>query len=273
MSASRIFSTYFRASCTSNHMWGLPFSIACSPSVSTTTGASFFLSRSSGSAHLSRSRPFSKNSEAFATFLLSSGLGSDSSTWEPAGTIDSTVTRSPPTLAAMSAKSVVVARTSGFPPTAVPVELHPMSAVARSVAAPSARSMSPPIAEVLRMTLRTVVRIILDNAAARRYALPMPTRRAQHLAKRITSRGRRLTDQRLVVAEALAIGHEAVSAQELHERLGPRNPRLALATVYRALEAQVESGMARRLERRGHISAYIACEPAHHHHLVCTRCH
>src|ERR671935_1935094 len=100
----------------------------------------------------------------------------------------------------------------------------------------------------------------------------MATRRSQHLAKRITSRGRRLTDQRLVVAEALAAGREAVSAQELYEQLRPRHSRLGLATVYRALEAQVESGMARRLERHGHVSAYIACEPEHHHHLVCVRC-
>jgi Fur family ferric uptake transcriptional regulator len=100
----------------------------------------------------------------------------------------------------------------------------------------------------------------------------MPTKRHERLAKRITSRGRRLTDQRLVVAEALATRREAASAHELYERLRPRHPRLALATVYRALEAQVESGMARRLEREGHVSAYIACEPEHHHHLVCTRC-
>lgn len=94
----------------------------------------------------------------------------------------------------------------------------------------------------------------------------------QRLAKRIRSRGRRLTDQRLVVAEALGKTREAVSAQELYERLHPKHPRLALATVYRALEAQVESGMARRLERSGHVYAYVACEPEHHHHLVCTRC-
>jgi Fe2+ or Zn2+ uptake regulation protein len=100
----------------------------------------------------------------------------------------------------------------------------------------------------------------------------MPTKHAQRLATRITSRGRRLTDQRLIVAEALAAGKEAVSAQELYERVRSRNPRLALATVYRALEAQVESGMARRLERRGHVSAYIACDVEHHHHLVCVRC-
>jgi Fur family ferric uptake transcriptional regulator len=100
----------------------------------------------------------------------------------------------------------------------------------------------------------------------------MATRQAQRLAKRITSRGRRLTDQRMIVAEALSTAKSAVSAQELHEQLRSRHPRLALATVYRALEAQVESGMARRFERGGHVSAYIACDPEHHHHLVCVRC-
>ena len=74
----------------------------------------------------------------------------------------------------------------------------------------------------------------------------MRVKTQERLANRITSRGRRLTDQRLVVAEALASRKEAISAQELHQRLRARNPRLALATVYRALEAQVESGMARQ---------------------------
>ena len=55
--------------------------------------------------------------------------------------------------------------------------------------------------------------------------------RQQRLARRITSRGRRLTDQRLVVAEGLTQTREALSAQELYERLRPRHPRLALATV------------------------------------------
>ncbi|HEX9437498.1 MAG TPA: Fur family transcriptional regulator [Candidatus Limnocylindria bacterium] len=98
------------------------------------------------------------------------------------------------------------------------------------------------------------------------------TRRSAALASRITSRGRRLTRQRVVVAEALARTGMATSAQELYEQLRPRHPRLGLATVYRALEAQVESGMAQRLERPGHVYAYIACSPEHHHHLVCTSC-
>ena len=97
-------------------------------------------------------------------------------------------------------------------------------------------------------------------------------RAATPLARRITARGHRLTAQRVIVAEALSREKQAISAQELYERLRPRHQRLGLATVYRALEAQVEAGMAGRLERPGHVSAYVACAPEHHHHLVCTSC-
>jgi Fur family ferric uptake transcriptional regulator len=89
---------------------------------------------------------------------------------------------------------------------------------------------------------------------------------------RIASGGRRLTRQRVIVAEALASARRALSAQELYERIKPAHPTLGRATVYRALEAQVQDGMASRFERDGHVSAYVACNATHHHHLVCTRC-
>jgi len=92
------------------------------------------------------------------------------------------------------------------------------------------------------------------------------------IPERITSGGRRLTKQRIIVAEALASARRALSAQELYERIKPTHPTLGRATVYRALEAQVQDGMASRFEREGHVSAYFACDTAHHHHLVCTRC-
>ncbi len=89
---------------------------------------------------------------------------------------------------------------------------------------------------------------------------------------RMASRGRRLTTQRVVVAQALAAARRALSAQELYQRIKPAHPSLGRATVYRALEAQVQDGMASRFERDGHVSAYVACDATHHHHLVCTRC-
>ena len=123
------------------------------------------------------------------------------------------------------------------------------------------------------MSLNKLMRIILEIAGCLRYAAHVVrTAGRTALAKRITSRGKRLTKQRVIVAQALVAERQAVSAQELHRRLRRGHPRLGLATVYRALEAQVESGMATRLERPGHVSAYVACVPEHHHHLVCTSC-
>jgi len=92
------------------------------------------------------------------------------------------------------------------------------------------------------------------------------------IPERMTSQGRRLTRQRVIVAAALAAAKKALSAQELYERIKAAHPTLGRATVYRALEAQVQDGMASRFERDGHVSAYVACHAQHHHHLMCTRC-
>src|SRR6266566_6691367 len=89
---------------------------------------------------------------------------------------------------------------------------------------------------------------------------------------RLAAGGRRRTAQRVVVAEALASAKRALSAQELYERIRETHPTIGRATVYRALEQQVEDRMASRFERDGHVSAYIACDAEHHHHLVCTNC-
>src|SRR2546423_4784225 len=95
---------------------------------------------------------------------------------------------------------------------------------------------------------------------------------APSIPTRLAAGGRRRTEQRVLVAEPLAAAKRALSAQELYERIQPDHPTLGRATVYRALEAQVQDGMASRFEREGHVSAYIACDAEHHHHLVCTSC-
>lgn len=81
-----------------------------------------------------------------------------------------------------------------------------------------------------------------------------------------------MTPQRVIIAEALRAARRALSAQELAERIKRDHPTIGRATVYRALDAQVADGVASRFERAGHEWAYIACNPTHHHHLVCTRC-
>jgi Fe2+ or Zn2+ uptake regulation protein len=91
-------------------------------------------------------------------------------------------------------------------------------------------------------------------------------------ADQLRAAGERVTPQRVLVAETLRDAGRQLSAQELWRRVRLRLPGVGRATVFRTLEALVGAGAARRLEREGHVSAYVACRPVHHHHLVCTSC-
>jgi Fur family ferric uptake transcriptional regulator len=91
-------------------------------------------------------------------------------------------------------------------------------------------------------------------------------------ADRLTAAGERVTRQRLLVANALAADGRQQTAEQLYRSLRRRVQGIGRATVFRTLETLVDAGVARRLELDGHIYAYVACLPAHHHHIACTRC-
>jgi Fur family ferric uptake transcriptional regulator len=91
-------------------------------------------------------------------------------------------------------------------------------------------------------------------------------------ADRLTAAGERVTRQRLLVANALAAAGRQLTADQLYRSLRRQVPGIGRATVFRTLETLVDAGVARRLELDGHVYAYVACLPAHHHHLACTRC-
>lgn len=95
---------------------------------------------------------------------------------------------------------------------------------------------------------------------------------ASSTADRLRDAGGRVTRQRLLVADALAAIGRQVTAQDLYDHLRRRDPRIGRATVFRTLEALVAAGVARRLERDGHVYGYVACRSEHHHHLACDRC-
>jgi Fur family transcriptional regulator, ferric uptake regulator len=81
-----------------------------------------------------------------------------------------------------------------------------------------------------------------------------------------------VTRQRLLVADALRSMARQVTAQELYDDLRRSDPSIGRATVFRTLEALASAGVARRLERDGHVYGYVACRPEHHHHVACDRC-
>ena len=82
---------------------------------------------------------------------------------------------------------------------------------------------------------------------------------------------KRHTKQRDEVRAALEQMDGFVSAQELHTVLKNHGSSIGLATVYRNLTGLVEEGVAESLTRAGE-TVYRACEPGHHHHLVCRGC-
>src|SRR5256885_11994912 len=82
--------------------------------------------------------------------------------------------------------------------------------------------------------------------------------------------GVRVTPQRLAIAAVLAQTGKETSAQELYDRVCKKHAYIGRATVFRSLERLVGAGLAQRLERPGHVSAYVWGEPRHHHHPICT---
>ncbi len=86
--------------------------------------------------------------------------------------------------------------------------------------------------------------------------------------------GRRNGGARRTVIEHLGAQPCCRSAQEIFDGIREQGGRVAIATVYRALEQLVELGLVARVELGDGIARF---EPSHadgdhHHHLVCDDC-
>jgi Fur family transcriptional regulator, ferric uptake regulator len=86
--------------------------------------------------------------------------------------------------------------------------------------------------------------------------------------------GRRNGGARRTVVEHLGAQPCCRSAQEIHDGIREQGGRVAIATVYRALDQLVELGLVARVELGDGIARF---EPSHadgdhHHHLVCDDC-
>lgn len=78
----------------------------------------------------------------------------------------------------------------------------------------------------------------------------------------------RATAQKAAIVAALHESDQALTAQELHERLD----KVGLATVYRNLTRLSEDGEIDSIRRPSGEAAYRACGHGHHHHLICREC-
>ncbi len=82
----------------------------------------------------------------------------------------------------------------------------------------------------------------------------------------------RRTRQRAAVDQILSHLEEFRTAQQIHDVLRHQGDSVGLTTVYRTLQAMVESGELDALRTDDGETAYRRCSQGHHHHLVCRRC-
>ena len=90
--------------------------------------------------------------------------------------------------------------------------------------------------------------------------------------KVIGKAGYRLTGPRRAVAELIEHREGHFTAADLVAEARERKLAIGRATIFRALDLLAELGLVERLDLPTGEHAYVACEPRHHHHVVCSRC-
>lgn len=84
--------------------------------------------------------------------------------------------------------------------------------------------------------------------------------------------GYRLTGPRRAVADLIAGREGHFTAADLVAEARARRLGIGRATIFRALDLLLELGVLERLDLPSGEHAYVGCEPAHHHHVVCSGC-
>jgi Fe2+ or Zn2+ uptake regulation protein len=84
--------------------------------------------------------------------------------------------------------------------------------------------------------------------------------------------GYRLTGPRRAVADLVAEQSGHFTAADLLSAAQQRRLGIGRATIFRSLDLFLELSLLERLDLPTGEHAYVPCEPAHHHHLVCSVC-
>jgi Fur family ferric uptake transcriptional regulator len=84
--------------------------------------------------------------------------------------------------------------------------------------------------------------------------------------------GYRLTSPRRALAGLIASRGGHFTAEDLLGESRRRRLGVTRATVFRSLDVLADLGLVERLDLPSGEHAFVACEPAHHHHIVCSSC-
>jgi Fur family ferric uptake transcriptional regulator len=84
--------------------------------------------------------------------------------------------------------------------------------------------------------------------------------------------GYRLTEPRRVVARLIGDQPGHFTADELLASARRGRTQVGRATIFRSLDILTDLGYVERLDLPSGDHAFVACEPVHHHHIVCSSC-
>jgi Fur family ferric uptake transcriptional regulator len=91
---------------------------------------------------------------------------------------------------------------------------------------------------------------------------------AKNIIYRCEKNGLRMTEQRRVVAQVLETSDDHPDVEELYFRASKLDPRISIATVYRAVKLFEESGILEKLEFGDGRARYEDADRDHHDHLI-----
>jgi Fur family ferric uptake transcriptional regulator len=101
--------------------------------------------------------------------------------------------------------------------------------------------------------------------------MPNVERILEHLGRQ----GYRLTGQRRAVMLEIASRTAPFTSANLLEAMRKQAPCIGRATIFRTLDLLTRLGVVQRIHTDadgGPCHAYLACDPSHHHHLICNNC-
>ena len=90
----------------------------------------------------------------------------------------------------------------------------------------------------------------------------------RNIIKRCEQSGLRMTEQRRIVAQVLDTADDHPDVEELYARASKLDPKISIATVYRAVKLFEESGILEKLEFGDGRARYEDADRDHHDHLI-----
>lgn len=95
---------------------------------------------------------------------------------------------------------------------------------------------------------------------------------ANAIVSALEGAGYRLTGPRRSLAGLIAARSGHFTAEDLLAASHGARGGAGRATIFRSLDVLAGLGLIERLDLPSGEHAFVACEPAHHHHVVCSSC-